>query len=959
MPKVTTSLSNFSNGEISPLARGRFDLAKYANSAKVMLNFIVNQLGGGFFRQGTRYVASTKDNGVARLMPFQYSADQDYVMELGDLYARFYDNDAAAITITSWPSSYKYLLHGDGTDTSTNIIDEIGKSMTAVGDAQIDTAVAGKFGTGAIQFDGTVDKVTAPDSDDHDFGTGDFQIDFRVNFATVQPCGIIDVGSTQAGTKKGVEIQLSATNKWRVLINNAQVLLDAGAAPSQDTWYHIALLRNGTDLDFKVNGTSLMDVANSTDITGSTEGLTLGTSGAGTFLIGYLEEIRIMKGDTAWDADFTSPTTPYAKNSSTEVVTTYLEADLFELMQAHRNDVKYVTHENYIPRKISRTDATTFAIADVDFVRGPFLDDNITAVTLNPSSATGATTITASSSTFTANHVGSLWRIKDGVVKMTAFTSVTEMDGTVQAEPDGTAGNLNGTIAVTDWAEGAFSAERGYPSAVAFHDGRLYYGGTTYEPQKIWGSAVSAFDSFDADDATDDDAVTFEIATEERNAILWMMSSRRSLAVGTTGGTFSVSGASEAPITPDSIQVTRDTTYGVTSIAPKRLSSFIYYIQRNLNKLREISFNFDIDSNIARDMTLLADHILKDGSGAIDMDYQQSPNDRMWCVRDDGILSVLTRNPEQEVTGWCRLKAGTDSTTYGKFESVVVIPKQDTEDQVWVIVNRKIGGTTKRFLEFFTAEDFDDDFDAVRLDSSVTKDSALTITAVTKANPPVVTSASHGLSNGDQIKIDNVVGMTELNGNTYLIADKTDHTFELQTTGSVDVDGSAYTTYISGGEAREMVVAMSGLGHLEGEVVEVQADGVALTATSTVSGGAITLASKAAVTHIGLPYDGTIQLLKFSDGSATGTGQTKNRRIFLSTIRVDRSLSMKIGKSETTLDEVFFGATNATDVTDLFTGDLEKFYQTWWAKDDEIILRQDIPSPLNILSIITRSEVTE
>lgn len=79
--------------------------------------------------------------------------------------------------------------------------------------------------------------------------------------------------------------------------------------------------------------------------------------------------------------------------------------------------------------------------------------------------------------------------------------------------------------------------------------------------------------------------------------------------------------------------------------------------------------------------------------------------------------------------------------------------------------------------------------------------SAKTISGATAANPVVITSTSHGLSNGDYVNIASVVGMIQLNGNRYKIANKTTHTFELQSTGGTNVDGSAYTAYVSGGTA--------------------------------------------------------------------------------------------------------------------------------------------------------------
>jgi len=57
-------------------------------------------------------------------------------------------------------------------------------------------------------------------------------------------------------------------------------------------------------------------------------------------------------------------------------------------------------------------------------------------------------------------------------------------------------------------------------------------------------------------------------------------------------------------------------------------------------------------------MTLLADHILRDGGGAVQMARQESPNDRLWIPRADGQMAILTRNVEQQVFGWTRFIAG-------------------------------------------------------------------------------------------------------------------------------------------------------------------------------------------------------------------------------------------------------------------------------------------------------------
>lgn len=76
-----------------------------------------------------------------------------------------------------------------------------------------------------------------------------------------------------------------------------------------------------------------------------------------------------------------------------------------------------------------------------------------------------------------------------------------------------------------------------------------------------------------------------------------------------------------------------------------------------------------------------------------------------------------------------------------------------------------------------------------------------TITAVSQANPGVVTSAAHGMVNGTVLVISGIVGMTQLNGNRYKVANVTTNTFTLQTLAGVNVDTTSYTAYSSGGTA--------------------------------------------------------------------------------------------------------------------------------------------------------------
>ena len=90
MPRVAPIIANFNAGEWSPRLYGRVDLQKYPNAARELRNFLPLVEGCITKRPGTRYVAATKGNAVARLMPFEFNTEQAYILEFTDLAVRIY-----------------------------------------------------------------------------------------------------------------------------------------------------------------------------------------------------------------------------------------------------------------------------------------------------------------------------------------------------------------------------------------------------------------------------------------------------------------------------------------------------------------------------------------------------------------------------------------------------------------------------------------------------------------------------------------------------------------------------------------------------------------------------------------------------------------------------------------------------------------------------------------------------
>lgn len=85
----------FSGGELSPSLYARVDIERYGNSVKTGKNFLVRPTGGLVNRPGFQFIGEVKDSTKrVRLIPFEFSVEAAYVIELGDQYARFYANGA-------------------------------------------------------------------------------------------------------------------------------------------------------------------------------------------------------------------------------------------------------------------------------------------------------------------------------------------------------------------------------------------------------------------------------------------------------------------------------------------------------------------------------------------------------------------------------------------------------------------------------------------------------------------------------------------------------------------------------------------------------------------------------------------------------------------------------------------------------------------------------------------------
>lgn len=412
-------------------------------------------------------------------------------------------------------------------------------------------------------------------------------------------------------------------------------------------------------------------------------------------------------------------------NVPIEIETPYASTDLATLKWAQSADVLFLFHPDYQPYKLERRSDTDWALVQIPWQDGPYLDQNITDTTLAVSVKTVGKghTLTASSAVginrgqgFLSTDVGRLVRLDTatanedngwGIITAVASISSATID-LIRAAQD-TSGHI-------EWSLGAWSDTTKWPESCAFFEQRFVAAATTEQPQTFWLSQSGDLENMQPDSEVglatvieDDDAIVYTIAAEKVNAIRWI-SPGQVLVLGTTGGEW-VAQSNGDVITPLDIEVRRETAHGSANFSPVRAGNAILFIQEAEREIREFVFSFDVDGFVAPDLTILSQHITISGINKII--YAQEPDSIVWCLRNDGILAALTYKRENNVAGWSRHIIGGEfisATGNAVVESIATIPGDNGtgqfedstgRDEVWVIVKRTIDSATKRYIEMF------------------------------------------------------------------------------------------------------------------------------------------------------------------------------------------------------------------------------------------------------------------
>ena len=542
--------SGFTSGELSPKMLGQVDLTQYQFGCEVLENHIVWPQGMTARRPGLRFIEAAKVPATAiRLIPFEFSTTQAYIIEAGHEYFRFYMNQGQ---IQSGGSPYELVHTYQSTDLfainkcqSADIMylahpDYHPKmlSRTAHDSWTIKDCV---FVNGPYLSQNTTNITLAPSGN-----TGTVTITASLNMGAEKVVNgtfaittgtemVVDGDFATAGTWVYGPIGRSMPEPIRpTMLQSVPTTLNYAIAPTAGVIYQVIFTVGwvaGT-VTPKVGGTAGTAVGAAGTytqyITAATTGNLIFTGNAA--FNGSIDDVSVkpVTLDTAWTwgsgwthnpatlkavhtsgiATLNQSILPDAGKSYTIVFTISGRSAGSVTVSFGNTSGTTRTVDGTYTESITATD-----IGNLKFTPSTDFDGIIDTVSVKEAAATVGP--------FEVGHVGSLWAILHGstwgYAKITGFTS----DMAVTAEVKSTFGDTTATV---DWKEGAWSDVRGYPSVVGFYENRLFWAATPHQPQTLWGSKTGDYYTHTPSGTpiVDSDPLTITLNSDYVNAIKWL-----------------------------------------------------------------------------------------------------------------------------------------------------------------------------------------------------------------------------------------------------------------------------------------------------------------------------------------------------------------------------------------------------------------------------------------------------
>jgi len=243
----------------------------------------------------------------------------------------------------------------------------------------------------------------------------------------------------------------------------------------------------------------------------------------------------------------------------------------------------------------------------------------------------------------------------------------------------------------TEWYEQSYSDIRGYPGAVVFHEGRLWFGGTTGQPDHIWSSKSNQFFNFDVGEGADNDAIDVASDFGEFSQIRHLVSNR-DLQIFSASNESYIPAFTEKPITPANVQIKRQTPFGSSFARPQAFDGATLYTQTSGKMLGSFVYSEAEQAYNTQNVSQTAGHLMLNPvqTASIKGGFGRAES-YMFLINPAGTMSIFYSSRGDQKAGWMLWD------TPGEFHSVCVVDQQ----LFCVTVRDKGDGTDRYYLEEF------------------------------------------------------------------------------------------------------------------------------------------------------------------------------------------------------------------------------------------------------------------
>lgn len=638
-----TRINRFNGGLWSPLLHGRTDLEDYNSALKTCTGFIPLKYGPAERMWGFEYAAEAK-NSSSILLPFKFSQSVNYIIETDGTYMRFFDSSQNTIgnaqatiaigSVSAWQAStaYRYgeLVSNGGVVYAFDTLGggtSAGTFTSSNWHALTETETTGTF----------IYEIPLPMS----------QFTSYLNYP--MRAQVNDVVYLVNENYEPLTLSRYGATDWRI----EQIEFTLPPVIEQNT----------STTTLAVNGYV------GTGVTVTASSALFEASHVGSYW-----EIREKREAQEASLDLHSSTLVSGPIPVFGDWTLTTNGGFDDELYLYRSVDNWTTEEK---------------IQQVEGNGGGKLDFTITGSESNPKAQYEIRQQTSGGSAHSIAILAVPAIEVKGSFKITQYTSSTSVTADWVESLDSTAG---GAVAATKlWSEGAFSNVQGWPAAVSFYQGRIWFGGTDNRKQTIWGSGIDSFKNFGTSvpNVLASDGVSYTLSSVEQNKIRWV-AGEDALLIGTSGEEYSLRGADNNAISATSaplIQV--QSSVGSAYIQPRQVGASVIFVSPERQRVYELSYDWRARGYAAEDLTRLnAKNTGATGRAYTQIAYSQDPYRILW-LPNNGQIDCLVVEKQEEVQAWFEREPNDNGID--KFLSVASVYGSD-EDNVWAIYQNSITG---------------------------------------------------------------------------------------------------------------------------------------------------------------------------------------------------------------------------------------------------------------------------